>query len=59
VRENPGFCPPEARGTRVRVRLRCGALFEAPADGKDAPDWTLSAPARPSRKFDIEAFEVI
>ena len=27
-----GRCPPEAIGKRVRVRLRNGSTFEAPAD---------------------------
>ena len=29
---NPGHCPTEARGKRVRVKLRNGSTFEAMAD---------------------------
>lgn len=38
----PGHCPPAARGKRVRVRLRNGSTFEAPADGaRGGVNWAL------------------
>jgi hypothetical protein len=36
-----GRCPPEAMGKRVRVKLRNGSTFEAPADApRGAVNWT-------------------
>ena len=51
---NPGRCPPEARGKRVRVRLRSGVTFDAPADGRGEPNWTLAL-----GKWAIESWEII
>lgn len=42
MQPNPGRCPPEARGKRVRLRLASGHTFEAPADGRGEPNWSLS-----------------
>lgn len=46
MKPNPGRCPPEAAGRRVRVVLRNGTGFAAPASGspgRGCPplDWTL------------------
>lgn len=56
MRPNPGICPDEARGKRVRVKLRNGYGFEAPADDRrGAPlDWKLSGSV-----FDVLEYEVI
>jgi hypothetical protein len=42
---NPGHCPPEAAGKRVRVKLRSGYAFEAIADQVSRGlklDWRLT-----------------
>lgn len=64
MKPNPGFCPPEAAGKRVRVRLangRNGASDTGPtsppgwaADGKGGCRWS-----RTGSPFDIAAYEVI
>ena len=54
MRENPGLCPPEARGKRVRVRLKSGHTFEAPADGRGEPNWSLAL-----GKWAIESWEIV
>lgn len=51
---NPGHCPSEAQGKRVRVKLRNGSTFEAPADGRGAVDWTNS----PAKPFAIVEWEI-
>ena len=61
---NPGHCPPEAIGKRVRGVLRKGWKFGFvpvssdskagwPADGKGAADWTLSG-----SEYDIISWEL-
>lgn len=54
MKPNPGHLPTEAIGKRVRVRLVGGRMFEAPADGRAAVRWSLTA-----SDFDIAEFEVI
>ena len=54
MKPNPGHLPPEAIGKRVRVQLVRGGTFEAPAEGRHAPIWTLRGDG-----FDIARFEVI
>jgi len=59
---NPGYCPPEAEGKRVRVRLASGAEPPAypgappgwPADGRQGCRWAILGD--PS---DIALYEVI
>lgn len=51
---NPGKCPPEARGKRVRVRLKSGHTFEAPADGRGEPNWRVTG-----SQFDIDGWEIV
>jgi hypothetical protein len=45
--------PGECRGKRVRVKLRSGHTFEAPADGRGACRWSLTDDA-----FDIVEWEL-
>jgi hypothetical protein len=45
----PGIC----RGKRVRVVLRSGHTFEAPADGRFACNWSLDL-----GKWSIEKWEL-
>lgn len=63
MKPNPGHCPPEASGKRVRVRLvrtPPGKIsFECPADGRGAPNWALSPADDPVHPFDIAEYEVI
>ena len=54
MRENPGRCPPEARGKRVRVRLASGYTFEAPADGRGEPNWRVTR-----SPYDIVEWEIV
>lgn len=56
MRENPGKCPREAAGKRVRVELRNGMRPAETwaADGKTGCRWTLTGDA-----FDIVRWEVI
>ncbi len=53
---NPGFCPPEATGKRVRVRLANGdrPRSDWAADGRGGCRWSLTGDAH-----DIAAFEVV
>ena len=61
---NPGFCPPEAEGKRVVVRLAHGGIGKADdnpmsppgwaADGKGGCRWSLTG-----HPFDIAEFEVL
>ncbi len=62
---NPGHCPLEASGKRVRVVLRNGKRYGAtpvsadsragwPADGKGAADWRLTG-----SPFDIVSWELV
>lgn len=53
MQPNLGTCPPRARGRRVAVRLRNGYRFDAPADGKQGCDWSLSL-----GPFTIEEWEL-
>lgn len=57
MKPNPGYCPREAIGKRVRVTLANGIVVVSPgwpADGKGACRWTLLG-----RPHDIAEFEVI
>lgn len=54
MKPNPGHLPSEAIGKRVRVELVRGSSFEAPAEGRNAPIWTLRG-----SPFDIARYEVI
>lgn len=49
-----GSCPGVAKSERVRVKLRNGATFEAPADGKGAVDWSLG-----DHPFDVVEWELV
>lgn len=63
MKPNPGYCPDEAKGKRVRVQLRQGGIVrdvEGPfppgwaADGKNGCRWSKRGGA-----FDIVGFQVI
>ena len=54
VQPNAGRCPPEARGKRVKVRLASGHTFDAPADGRGEPNWSLAL-----GKSAIESWEIV
>lgn len=62
MKPNPGHCPEEAEGKRVRVRLADGSMATdvpgaAPgwsADGRGGCRWTLTG-----SPFDIAEYEVI
>jgi len=62
VKPNPGHCPEEAQGKRVRVRLADGSIAADvpgaprgwPADGRGGCDWR-----RRGFPFDIAEYEVI
>ena len=60
LRPNPGRCPPEAEGKRVRVILRNGFDTAKPepggwaADGKNGCRWTKNVD-----QFDIAKWELI
>lgn len=56
MRTNPGHCPREAAGKRVRVVLRNGMrpAESWAADGKTGCRWTLEG-----HPFDIAEYEVI
>lgn len=69
-RENPGYCPDDARGRRVLVRLRNGTEHGGQqvtvvsklgwaADGRDACNWALDPPGVRSREFNIAHYKVI
>lgn len=61
---NRGYCPPEAEGKRVRVRLAHGGMGTCdpnpmsppgwPADGNGACRWSFTG-----SPFDIAEYEVI
>ncbi len=61
---NPGHCPAEAEGKRVRVRLAHGGIGHTdpnpmsppgwPADGRFGCRWTITG-----SRFDIAEYEVI
>lgn len=53
---NPGRCPSEAEGKRVRVRLRNGTVPDASwaADGRHGCRWSIDG-----LPFDILQFEVV
>ncbi len=55
MKPNPGYCPPEATGKRVRVILANGqpGKQDWPADGRHGCRWTLTGAAH-----DIAMFEV-
>jgi hypothetical protein len=55
VQRNQGFCPEEAFGKRVRVRLRNGLEPKETwaASGRDACRWTLE-----NHPFDIMEWEL-
>ncbi|HEX8553986.1 MAG TPA: hypothetical protein VF695_04700 [Sphingomonas sp.] len=57
MKPNPGYCPPEAIGKRVAVRLINGTSVPAPgwpADGKGGCNWR-----RTGQPFEIDRFEVL
>lgn len=67
-RDNPGYCPADAKGKRVVVHLRNGQIHgekaaspAAPpgwtADGRGACNWGFSTGA--SAQFDIMHYRVI
>jgi hypothetical protein len=60
-RDNRGRMPREAAGKRVQVRLRNGFCPPAswPADGRDGCNWAFTPEGKPSRDFDIMAWEIV
>jgi len=65
MKPNPGYCPDEAKGKRVKGRLANGDIFgdkptvkDGPlgwaADGKSGCRWTKTGSA-----FDIAEYEVV
>lgn len=52
MQPNPGSCPPEARGKRVRVKLRNGAMGKG-TWAADTANWKLS-----KYPFSIVEYEV-
>jgi hypothetical protein len=57
MKPNPGYCPGEAVGKRVKVRLRNGMrpAESWAADGKGGANWEISNPPGP---WDITHYEV-
>ena len=53
MQANHGSMPGIAAGKRVRVKLRDGRTFEAPADGRFGVRWTLE-----DHPFDIVEWEL-
>lgn len=54
MKPNPGFCPLEAEGKRVRVKLANGHVGEWAADGRGGCRWTIEG-----HEHDIAEYEVI
>ena len=55
---NPGRCPPEAQGKRVRVKLRNGYAFEAMADQVSRGlklDWRLTGSSADLDEWELAA----
>lgn len=53
---NPGYCPPEAAGKRVFVRLANGSESQLswPADGHSGCRWSISG-----HPYDIAEYRVL
>lgn len=55
MKPNPGYCPQEARGQRVNVRLANGSLGKGSwaADGKSGCRWSITG-----SPYDIKEWEI-
>jgi len=61
---NPGYCPEEAAGRRVRVRLAHGGLGSEDASPTSPPGWAADGRAgarwtHTGSRFDIAEYEVL
>lgn len=56
MKPNPGHCPAEAAGKRVRVIMRDGSTSKGDwaADGRSGCRWSLTG-----CRFDIKEYEVV
>ena len=61
MRPNPGHCPVDARGKRVRVRLANGEIGRADPHPMSPPGWAADTCSwrRDAHPFSIVEYEVI